>query len=273
MLLERFDLATRLGGLGVWDWNIVADRVDMDASLSSVFGLDQPATAGNARDLLTRVVHPHDQAVFNQVLDHAIDAGDTFSHRYRVVTPDGATAHVQVNGHVFRDAHGKATRLLGVTTNVTAEMRRTELLQRQADDERALRDRLNLATQTAGIGVWDMDLATRNIIADDNAYALLDFDGRLDEPTLISLIHAEDRDMVIAAIDSAIRGGAEDHIISIRHRIVRDGGQSRYIQTHIRLFRDTAARPVRILGVTWDVDDEVIRAYMEIGRASCRERV
>lgn len=260
VLLERFDLATRVGGLGVWDWNVVADRVDVDTSLSSVFGFDQPAIEANARDFLTRIVHPHDQEVFNQVLDHAIESGDTFSHRYRVVTPDGTTPHLQVNGHVFRDAHGKATRLLGVTTNVTAEMRRTELLQRQADDERALRDRLNLATETAGIGVWDMDLATRNIIADDNVYALLDFDGRLNEPALMDLIHAEDRDTVMAALGSAIRGGTEDRIISIRHRIARGDGQTRHIQTHIRLFRDTAARPVRILGVTWDVDDEVTRA-------------
>ena len=260
VLLERLDLVAKVGGLGVWDWNIVDDRIDMDASASHAFGTDKASSRDNAREFFTRVVHPDDQAVFGQALDDVIESGETLSHRFRVLAPDGSTLHLQLNAQVFRNAQGKATRLLAVTTNVTAEMRRTGLLQRQADDERALRDRLNLATETAGIGVWDMDLATRDIVADDNVYALLDVDGRLDEHTLFGLIHAEGRSAVAAAIDSATRDGTEDQIISIRHRIVRRDGQTRYIQSHIRLFRDTAARPVRILGVTWDVDDEVTRA-------------
>jgi two-component system sensor histidine kinase/response regulator len=258
-LLERLNLATQVGGLGVWDWNITDDRLVMDEAVARGYGIDHYTVDRDARAFFTAVVHREDLAVFNEGLDAALATGDSMSLRHRVVTAAGQF-HVQINAHIFRDAQGKATRMLGVTTNVTAEVRRTGLLQRQADDERALRDRLDLATRTAGIGVWDMDLVTRKINADDQVLKLLGVQGELDEPRLLASIYADDRDAVTATLERMIADASQDEIVSLRHRMADGEGEIRFIQTHIRLFRDESGCATSMLGVTWSVNEEVEHA-------------
>jgi PAS domain S-box-containing protein len=258
-MLERLNLAAQVGGLSVWDWNIAEDRLVMDEMVARNYGIDYLAVDRDARAFFAQFVHPDDRAAFNEGLEAALAAGDSMSVRYRIVIPSGEF-HVQVNAHIFRDAQGKATRMLGVSTNVTAEVRRTDLLQRQADEERALRDRLDLATRTAGIGVWDMDLVTRKINADDRLLDIIGVHGELDERRMFASIHSDDLPCVRAAIDGAILDPSQNGILSLRHRIVHANAEIRHIQTHIRMFRGASGRATSMLGVTWDVNEAVAHA-------------
>lgn len=277
VLLERLDLATKVGGLGVWDWNLAEDRVDMDASVSRACGADKSSVEKNAREFFTSVVHPEDRASFNLMLDHAIEAGDTLSHRYRVVTPDGSTLHIQINGQLFRDAHGKATRLLGVTTNVTAEMRRTDLLQQQAEDERALRDqhheqelkqqaqrvqalleRFGVAIETAGISPWEIDARTGHYIWAENrlkAFGLSELSLPAYGAALADLMHPGDREELAATVQEAIASQKPSY--SFRYRLLRPDGLVRHMQAHAHIVRDEKNEAVRLLGATTDITNEV----------------
>jgi PAS domain S-box-containing protein len=144
--------------------------------------------------------------------------------------------------------------------DVTDQQRHASLPQQRADEERALRDRLHLATHTAGIGVWHMDLSTTAIAADANAINLLELDGALNGPLVMEMVHAEDRQAVSECLHNAIYASAPDEIIPTRHRIVRPSGIIRHVQTHIRVVRDSGGAPEAILGVTWDVTAEVEHA-------------
>jgi len=264
--MERLSLAVATGGIGVWDWDIQADRLDLDAASGRAFGTDRLCIETGAREFLNAAIHPYDRAEFEDTLQDALEGFDTFTHRCRILLSDRTVQHLQLSGRILRDARGTALRLVGVTTDVSAEMRRTELLLQQAEDERALRDRLNLATQTAGIGVWDLDLITRRLAADDTVYDILGFDGTLDEQTLFGLIHPEDQADVVAKLRTAIIDRQYNSILSLAHRISQPGGALRHIQTHLRIFRDNAQRATRLIGVTWDVS-EARKAHQELLQA------
>ncbi len=258
-LIERLDLATRVGGIGVWDWDVATDSMALDASIARAYGLDGLKIEHDALAFCTSHVYPDDRAEFSAAIEQALTAGTSLSHRHRFMLAGGAIRHVQFHAHIFRDDTGAATRLLGVTIDVTDEVERTELLQRRAELERALRDRLNLATETAGIGVWDMDLLTREITCDANTAKIL---GRAptSEALLWASIHPEDLPTLRASLTRAIDDPAISNIVSVRHRIVHPDGAVRHIQTHIRVFRSDAGQPLRTLGVTWDVTAEVEHA-------------
>jgi len=258
--LERLNLAVAIGGIGVWDWDIQADHLDLDAVSSRAFGTDRLRIQTGVREFLIAAVHPYDRAEFEDTLLDALEDFDTFTYRCRVLLSDRSVQHLQLSSRILRDAHGTVLRLVGITTDVSAEMRRTELLQQQAEDERALRDRLNLATQTAGIGVWDLDLLTHRLAADDTVYDILGFDGQLDQQTLLGLIHPEDRGDVAAKLRSAIIDQEYNDILSLAHRVTQPRGTIRHIQTHVRIFRDSALRATRLVGVTWDVSEAVEHA-------------
>ncbi len=256
-LLERLNLATRVGGIGVWDWDLASDSMTVDRSIARAYGIDDLRIERDARAFCTRAVHHDDVEAFQVVLQRGLDSGNSFSHRHRAVLADGSVRHVQFHAHVFRDQNAVATRVLGVTIDATAEVARTEQLQLQAAAERALRDRLNLATQTAGIGVWDMDLATRKVSSDAYTKDLLGLQGELDDAALSAGIHPEDRAQVLASIDAAMRDPSHNGLVSLRHRVAKADGEIRHIQTHIRIFRDDTAIATSMLGVTWDVTAEV----------------
>jgi PAS domain S-box-containing protein len=259
-LLERLNLATRVGGIGVWDWDVVADSMTVDQSIARAYGLQTLKIERDAMAFCAGAVFAEDVPAFMEAIAKALESGASFSHRHRFVPSNGQLRHVQFHAHVFRDETGKAIRVLGVTIDVTAEVLRSEQLSRRAEEERALRDRLNLATQTAGIGVWDMDLVTRKIIADANTYQILGCEQDLDEARLRKLIHPSDRAAVWASIEAPMIDTDHDGIVSTRHRVVRASGEVCHIQTHIRVFRDAKATPTRMLGVTWDVTAEVEHA-------------
>lgn len=260
LVLRRLDLATKAAGIGVWDWDVRNDRYTADAAIARANGLDELIVDSDVRSFFTRQVHADDRARFNEALDAALAQGDTFSHRYRVLLSNGKTRYIQIHSHIERDAEEVAARLLGVTMDVTAEVRRTEQLERQAFGERALRARLNLATQTASIGVWDMDVATGAINADEIACRLFGFEKQCDEATLIQLIHPDDRAEAVDGTRRRVAACEDGRIVSTRYRVMPPDRPIRHVQSHLLVSKDANGRPVRILGVTWDVTAELERA-------------
>ncbi len=255
-LLECLHHATEFAGISIFDWDIVADRLTLDEQIAQALGRDSRVVECNVREFLATTVVPEDRAEFNIAIDRALGSETTLFHRYRVILPNAGLRYVQINAQIFRDAAGRALSMLGVTMDVTAETHRTQLLQQQAEDERALRDRLNLATHTAGIGVWELDPRTRAITADINLSHLFGLTSPLNERALRQMIHPEDREAVMAALWAAAVDSSNNGIVSIRHRIA-SAGTARHVQTHIRAFFDDAGKAERILGVTWDVSAEV----------------
>jgi len=130
---------------------------------------------------------------------------------------------------------------------------------RLTEVQRALLDRLNLATQTAGIAIWDRDLVTGELQADDGLARLCGFRSGIEGVELIlDATHPEDREAVAKSRNQAIDDPSHDSILAMRHRIVRqDDGAVRYLQTHRRIMRDATGKAIRVIGVAWDMTEEV----------------
>jgi PAS domain S-box-containing protein len=127
------------------------------------------------------------------------------------------------------------------------------------EEQRALLDRLNLATQTAGLAVWDRDLIHNTIYLDDRFPKLFGihaaskgFDDVRDS------IHPDDLRRVERARSAMTTDPNAPPVATDRFRIVRKSdGALRHIQVHLRLFRGADGKPERTIGVMWDVTDEV----------------
>ncbi|HZF17506.1 MAG TPA: MHYT domain-containing protein [Steroidobacteraceae bacterium] len=117
---------------------------------------------------------------------------------------------------------------------------------------------LTLATQAAGIACWQYEVATRATIWIENEIeslraAGIDMRGRPDE--LMAMIHPDDACTALAAIRAAI---AESRgVCALRVRIVVPTGETVHLQAHARLTCDPQGKLERVLGVCWDVTDEV----------------
>ncbi len=117
---------------------------------------------------------------------------------------------------------------------------------------------LTLATQAAGIACWEYEVPTRTTLWTENEIESLrsagfDFRGRPD--ALLAMIHPDDAATALATIRTAI---AESRwVCGLRLRIVTDAGKTVHLQAHGRLTCDAQGQLERVLGVSWDVTEQV----------------
>jgi NO-binding membrane sensor protein with MHYT domain/nitrogen-specific signal transduction histidine kinase len=117
---------------------------------------------------------------------------------------------------------------------------------------------LTLATQAAGIACWEYEVATRATLWTENEIESLraaGIDMRAHPDRLMAMIHPDDAFTALAVIRAAI---AENRAVcALRVRIVTPTNDTVHLQAHARLTCDPQGQLQRVLGVCWDVTDEV----------------
>jgi PAS domain S-box-containing protein len=115
---------------------------------------------------------------------------------------------------------------------------------------------LTLAEEAAGIGVWDVDLATGNLRGTMQFFCIMGLPPTPDPvpiETTRRLRHPEDRERVQHAFNDALASGADKYLIE--YRIIRPDGELRWISCRGRVFRDATGAPVHCGGVDIDITE------------------
>jgi two-component system sensor kinase FixL len=112
--------------------------------------------------------------------------------------------------------------------------------------------RLNLAADSADLGLWEWDLSKDEIWVTPTRRAELGFpvSGKITFEDLISRWHADDRDKVRQALRDAIENGKDYEAES--RRVLADGSV-RWVAARGRVYADKQGRPIRLLGVSMDI--------------------
>lgn len=126
----------------------------------------------------------------------------------------------------------------------------------QAEDAlREKEERLALATLKNGVGVWDWNLQTQEMIWDDSMYELYhirreDFIGT--EEAWRAALHPDDLARGDREVADAI---ADRKPFETEFRVVWPNGEIRHIKAVAKVFRDGDGTPLRMLGINMDVTD------------------
>ena len=118
-----------------------------------------------------------------------------------------------------------------------------------------LAERLTLATESAGIGIWDWDIANKTLIWDKQMYVLYGMNSETTTDIYSSwrkAVHPEDRDGLRSLF---IRGIDELPGFNANFRVVWPDGTLHYLEAHALVVRDDGGKAVRITGVSRDVTE------------------
>jgi two-component system sensor kinase FixL len=112
--------------------------------------------------------------------------------------------------------------------------------------------RLNLAADSADLGLWEWDLSKDEIWVTPKRRAQLGFpvSGKITFEDLISRWHPDDRDKVRQALRDAIENG-KDYDAEFR-RVLADGSV-RWFAARGRVYADKQGKPTRVLGLSMDI--------------------
>jgi NO-binding membrane sensor protein with MHYT domain len=120
------------------------------------------------------------------------------------------------------------------------------------------RNLLSLATRAAGISSWELDVATRKILWTENEIESLraaGVDTHAHPDALMAMTHHLDRTILFDAIEQAMAERRD--VCAFRFRVLTPLGTTVHLEAHARIFCDVDGKPLRILGVSWDVTEKL----------------
>lgn len=115
---ERLRLALDAAQMGLWEWDIVSNRVSWDAKKHDVFGLAYGSFAGT-KEAFFELVHPQDRLMLATAITKALEDGAPYRNEFRIVAPAGGTRWIANLGQLYRDDEGRPLRMIGVVKDIT----------------------------------------------------------------------------------------------------------------------------------------------------------
>ncbi len=175
---ERLVLATQSARMGIWVYDVPANKLIWDKRMFELYGIREPDFSG-AYDAWQAGLHPDDRASGDAAINASIAEVKDFSIEFRVVWPNGEIHDIEAHAVAQGPAQGPATRMIGVNWDITDRKKAEHAL---ADSE--LRLKTVLDTNVDGIGL--MDLETNKVVFANRAFAEL-LGRSVDEMTEIGL--------------------------------------------------------------------------------------
>jgi two-component system sensor kinase FixL len=131
------------------------------------------------------------------------------------------------------------------------EMLRTTLL---AEDLRKKEGWLNLATDSAGVGLWLWDFSTNLIWITEKTGMLYEFssDGQIPFDQFLSRLHPDDHDWVVQATRKCLEEGVD---FRNDYRIMLLDGSIRWFQVLAKVFLTPSGKPSGMTGLSLDITD------------------
>ncbi len=265
--LAKLEHAQQLAKLGSWSWKPGSDQMEWSKELYRLLDLDEERT----RPLIQTIFdccHPdYTERLVKARQD--VMAGGSFNLIHKVVLSDGVTTRcVHARGQSTCDPEGRIVRIDGTVTDVT-ELKSAERALKKSEE------RFSFAMQGANDGLWDWNLETDEVYYSPRWKSMLGYeadelDGTLD--TWATLVHAEDKDRILAKVQSYIDG--QDNSFEGEMRMHHKNGHIVHILTRAFLVRSkTNNQPERLVGTHVDITERKKAESFERKYASILEKI
>jgi len=129
----RYRLAAKATNDAVWDWDLDSDHVLWNDALEQAYG-HPLASIECTGDWWLAHIDPDDRGRIDASIHAVLDGGQTaWNDEYRFRRVDGSYAEILDRGHVIRDEHGRAVRMIGAMLDLT-RVRAAEAALRQSEE-------------------------------------------------------------------------------------------------------------------------------------------
>ena len=208
------------------------------------------------------ILHPddHDRIVAESIAGEASLKAFALDARYR--RGDGQWRWLHSISQPSFDAQGGHNGFIGVVFDLTET--------REAEHQlRTTEQRLRLATEGTGTGIWEWDLIDRHANWSDETRRIIGVspDEVISVDDFSAIIHADDLETVLDQTNRAVAANRE---FAIEYRVVRPDGEVRWVIARGIGLRGPGGRTERTVGTINDITD---RKLVEQNLREAEERV
>jgi PAS domain S-box-containing protein len=252
--------------IGLWDWDVVNDRLTWINDWCEHSQLTAYSGSGHEH-LWSSRVHPEDLPAYKEALSRHLDGhAATYEVEYRLRNRDEAWVWIQERGRVIeRDSGGRAVRVVGLCLDVDERHSSARALERSES-------RFAHAVWGSSVGMWEHDIRTDMLYWWNDWCASVDLDpcaGPRHSERWYARTHSDDQLPFMRTYQSVVDGQSEAY--EIEYRVLAGSGQWRWIMSRGRaVSRDDLGRATRMAGVLIDID---ARKRMELALRDSEARL
>lgn len=239
-LLNRTGALAQVGG---WEVDIANGSIRWSEQTCRIHGVEsdyQPQLA-EAIDFYA----PEARPIIEAAVAQAMADGTSWDLELPFIQKGGCRIWVRAVGHAeFED--GKPVRLFGAFQDITQRVQDRLALE-------AAQQRVALATETGGIGVWELNVQTGLLTFDSLMYALFGLPmgpGTDGYELLARHLHPADRSHAELELKSSLENGAD---FRSEFRVIWSDGSVHFLRAAGSVTRDAVGQTLHIVGVSWDV--------------------
>jgi PAS domain S-box-containing protein len=167
---ERYELAVRGAGVGIWDYDVRTGKVYYSPRWKMLFGFDENEIGDSLEDW-AKLLHPDERDwVLKFQEDFLAGTSPTVTVEYRLRHKDGSYRWIVAHGLAVRDEQGKACRLVGSHGDITDRKRAEEALERE---HRTLKHLLQSSDHERQVIAYEI----HDGVAQELAAAIMQFDA------------------------------------------------------------------------------------------------
>ncbi|MFN6534971.1 MAG: PAS domain S-box protein [Nostoc sp. EkiNYC01] len=213
------------------------------------FGWKQDEFRGQ---LLFEFIHPNDLPQVMENVTALVSSSDALTTGERRAFTVNGIRWFQWKSIAIKDEKGEIVEIQGVGRDITEQQ--VALRDRQLAEE-SLREseaRLNLALETAHMGIWDRNLVDNTVIWSANMGLLYGLPRCTSCPPFedyLNLVHPEDRESVVANITRVIEQGRG----TTEYRVVWADGSIHWLNCTSQVYYNQIGEPIRMLGTSRDI--------------------
>jgi PAS domain S-box-containing protein len=238
----RLSDALAAGQVVAFEWDAVTRQSRRSDSAERILGIVESGC-------FLRQVHPADRSDLDSLIANLSPGNPSYALTFRFARPDGREVWLEEEAKGEFDAAGRLLRIKGLTRDIT--------VRRQAELALAERNlQLALAGRAALVGSYTYDPRTEMYEISEGCAAIR---GLPESTTTLTWgewwagVHPDDAQRVQAFVNDAVSKGHLEY--NVEYRIVRPGGEVRWIESRSFISYNGAGHPLRVVGVIIDVTE------------------
>ncbi len=198
------------------------------------------------------ITHPEDlESDLSRVNDLLQGKLNTYQIEKRYIRKDGSLVWGLLTVALVRKHDASPDYFVSVVEDIS-ERKRTELALRTSER------RLRLATEAAGIGIFDWDIIGHSILWTPELESIYGYSPSAEGSShtyedWLRTLHPEDAASAIAAVEASL---ASEESVEASWRVVLPNRTIRWVTARFQTFRDEAGRPSHMVGINIDTTRE-----------------
>jgi len=129
---ERYTTALEAAGIGIWDNDLLSDKIFFSGNSNELFGL--PGCQNVSLSQIIANIHPGDRERVKTKLELSLDPNvkATYENEYRIVEPESGQVvrWIRTKGKAYFTEIGTPYRITGTVQDITAEVKARETQQK-----------------------------------------------------------------------------------------------------------------------------------------------